>query len=105
MTQINVTTREGVRRQIDAKNGWSLMESIRGAGLEELLALCGGNCSCATCHVYIAEDYLSRLPPISVEEDELLESSEHRTKMSRLACQIKVDDNLADIDLRIAPED
>jgi 2Fe-2S ferredoxin len=105
MTQITVTTRAGVRHDIDAKVGWSLMDCIRGAGLDELLALCGGNCSCATCHVYVAEDYLSRLAPISVEEDELLDSSEHRTPKSRLSCQIKVEDNLAGIDLQIAPED
>jgi 2Fe-2S ferredoxin len=105
MTQITVTTREGVRHQIDAKTGWSLMDCIRGAGLDEMLALCGGNCSCATCHVYVAEDYLARLPAISVEEDELLESSEHRTKTSRLACQIRVHNDLAALDLQIAPED
>jgi 2Fe-2S ferredoxin len=105
MTRIYVTTREGVRTPIDAKVGWSLMDCIRGAGLDELLALCGGNCSCATCHVYVAADYVSRLPPISVEEDELLDSSEHRTKTSRLACQIRLDDSLSDIALQIAPED
>ena len=105
MTQITVTTREGVRHQIDAKDGLSVMESIRGAGLDELLALCGGNCSCATCHVYVAEDYLSRLPAMSVEEDELLDSSEHRTKASRLSCQLQVQDDLAGLDVQIAPED
>jgi 2Fe-2S ferredoxin len=105
MTQINVTTREGVRHQIDAQNGWSVMDCIRGAGLDEVLALCGGNCSCATCHVYVAQDYLTRLPAISVEENELLDSSEHRTETSRLSCQIRVDDNLAGLELKIAPED
>ena len=105
MTQINVTTREGVRHQIDARNGWSVMESIRSAGPEELLALCGGNCSCATCHVYVAEEYLSRLPPISSNEEELLDSSDHRRPTSRLSCQLRVQDDLAGLDLRIAPED
>ena len=105
MTDITATTREGVRHQIDAKPGWSVMDAIRGAGIDELLALCGGNCSCATCHVYVDEAFLSRLPTMSSEEDDLLDSSEHRTERSRLSCQIKIDDSLSGLAVQIAPED
>jgi 2Fe-2S ferredoxin len=105
MTDINVTTREGVRHQIDATNGWTVMACIRGAGLDELLALCGGNLSCATCHVYVGEAFLSRLPPMSGDEDDLLDSSDHRTPRSRLSCQLQVQDDLAGLEVQIAPED
>lgn len=66
------------------------MEAIRGAGVDELLALCGGCCSCATCHVHIAPSFLTLLPEVGVDEDDLLESSEARTEFSRLSCQITV---------------
>ena len=105
MTEINVTTREGVRHQIEANNGWSVMTAIRGAGVGELLALCGGNLSCATCHVYVDEAFLSRLPLMSGDEDDLLDSSGHRTARSRLSCQLQVQDDLAGLDVQIAPED
>ena len=105
MTEINVATREGVRHQIEANDGWSVMTAIRGAGVDELLALCGGNLSCATCHVYVGEKFLSRLPPMSGDEDDLLDSSKHRTARSRLSCQLQVQDDLAGLDVQIAPED
>ena len=105
MTAINVTTREGVRHQIDATNGESVMVAIRGGGVDELLALCGGNLSCATCHVYVGEEFLSRLPSMSSDEDDLLDSSGHRTASSRLSCQLQVQDDLAGLHVQIAPED
>ena len=105
MTEIHVTTREGVRHQINAANGESVMAAIRSGGMDELLALCGGNLSCATCHVYVDEDVLSRLPPMSSDEDDLLDSSAHRTTASRLSCQLQVEDYLTGLHVQIAPED
>lgn len=83
----------------------SVMEVIRAAGVDELLAMCGGCCSCATCHVYIAADDWSKLSPIGPDEDELLESSEHRKKYSRLSCQISFAEALSGLYVTIAPED
>ena len=105
MTKITVTDREGSNRNIEAENGLSVMEAIRDAGVDELLALCGGCCSCATCHVYVAPDFIDRLPAMGPDEDDLLDSSDNRTDLSRLSCQIVVSDELAGLQVHIAPED
>ena len=69
------------------------MQSITDAGFAELLALCGGMCSCATCHVYIDPQQLDRLPPVGPDEDGLLAGSGHRRPNSRLACQLRTSDS------------
>ncbi len=105
MPKLTVTTREGERRSIEPAANLSVMEAIRNAGFDELLALCGGVCSCATCHVYVEPDYAALIPPISVDEDELLDSSAHRTAQSRLSCQIRLTEALSGLHVTIAPED
>ena len=105
MSSLNVTTREGTSTEIPAREGVSLMQLIRNAGLDELMALCGGSCSCATCHVYIDERDLDRLPDIADDENDLLECSSYRQPNSRLSCQIKFSPSLANLRLTIAPED
>ena len=81
------------------------METIRDNGFDELLALCGGCCSCATCHVVVDADYINRLPPMSMDEDDLLDSSDHRTLGSRLSCQISLSEELDGLSVQIAAED
>jgi 2Fe-2S ferredoxin len=105
MPEIIVTTREGATAPLTVKAGVTLMEALRDGGHDELLALCGGCCSCATCHVYVAPEFLPLLPKMSDDEDELLDSSSHRNETSRLACQIKVTDKLTGLRTTIAPED
>ena len=90
---------------MSAPAGVSLMEALRDTGFEEILALCGGCCSCATCHVYVDAACLARLPHQSPDEDELLESSSHRRETSRLSCQIPLGDSLDGLSVTIAPED
>jgi ferredoxin, 2Fe-2S len=105
MVAIRVTSREGAERTISGGEGESVMETIRDGGFDELLALCGGNCSCATCHVYVDEKHLQTLPAMSDDEDALLDSSSHRTERSRLSCQLKLGCDLEGLRVRIAPED
>lgn len=105
MGKITVTTREGDDLELDLRPGVSLMEVIRDAGVDELLALCGGCCSCATCHVHVDAEYFDRLPPMSDDEDDLLDSSDHRGETSRLSCQIPLTEDLAGLRVRIAEED
>ncbi len=105
MTKLIVTTREGASRSVDSAPNLSVMETIRNAGFDELLALCGGVCSCATCHVYVDPEFAGKLPPVSVDEDELLDSSTHRKPESRLSCQIRLTDALSGLKVTIAPED
>ncbi|WP_289781929.1 2Fe-2S iron-sulfur cluster-binding protein [Caulobacter sp. RL271] len=100
-----MTTRNGDVRSVAAPGGISLMEALRETGFGEILALCGGCCSCATCHVYVDPAFLSQLPGQSADEDALLESSSHRRETSRLSCQIPLSDGLDGLAIVIAPED
>ncbi|HEX8653698.1 MAG TPA: 2Fe-2S iron-sulfur cluster-binding protein [Allosphingosinicella sp.] len=105
MPKLIVVTRDGTERVVEARAGWSVMENIRDNGFDELLALCGGCCSCATCHVHVDPEWLARLKPIKDEEDELLDTSDHRVENSRLSCQILFGPELDGLKVRIAPED
>lgn len=105
MMQIIVTDRRGSARSIEAEEGLSLMEAIRVNGFDELLALCGGCCSCATCHIYVDGEQAEILPPPSEDENDLLDSSEHRNARSRLSCQVLLTPALHGLKVKIAPED
>jgi 2Fe-2S ferredoxin len=105
MPTITVVARNGESREVEAQNGLSLMEVIRDNGFDELLALCGGCCSCATCHVYVGAEFEGKVPAISEDENDLLDSTDHRTAESRLSCQIPVSDALNGLTVTIAPED
>ena len=105
MTGVTIVLRSGNRRIIEAEDGLSLMEAIRDNGFDELLALCGGCCSCATCHVHVNTGLATRLPPMSDDESDLLDSSDHRDDTSRLSCQIRVGPELEGLEVTIAPED
>jgi ferredoxin, 2Fe-2S len=105
MANLTIVGRDGTEKTIEGKDGWSVMENIRDAGFDELLALCGGCCSCATCHVHVDEEWLAALPPMGPDEDDLLDSSDHRRPNSRLSCQIEYGEALDGLRVRIAPED
>ncbi|WP_324749479.1 2Fe-2S iron-sulfur cluster-binding protein [Sphingomonas sp. LY54] len=105
MVKIIVTTRDGTETEIEGEAGLSVMEVIREHGFDELLALCGGCCSCATCHVYVEPGFDDRLRPKSEDEDDLLDSSDQKTERSRLSCQLQVLPELDGLRVRIAPED
>jgi len=105
MTQLIVTTRKGEERSLDAAAGLTAMQAIRDSGVDELLALCGGVCSCATCHVYVDSRFAAVLPAMTVDENELLDASSHRKEGSRLSCQIAMNAGLEGLRVTIAPED
>ncbi len=105
MPQLIVTTRDGAEHVLEAREGFSVMEVIRDGGIDELLALCGGCCSCATCHVQVDPEWAQRLPVMSGDEDDLLDSSDHRTANSRLSCQLPFGAALDGLRVMIAPED
>lgn len=105
MPKLIVVTREGEEKEFEGENGLSVMEIIRDNGVDELLALCGGCCSCATCHVYVDDDFADKLPPVGEDESDLLDSSDHRTGASRLSCQLTFADGLDGLRVTIAPED
>jgi len=104
MPQLFVTTAAGETRELDAEIGITAMMAIRDAGIEGMLALCGGVCSCATCHVYVDPGSEALLDEMSVDEDELLDGSIRRRENSRLACQILIIEARAGLRLTIADE-
>ena len=105
MPQITVVNQSGEASQVDATEGRTLMEVIRDSGFDELLALCGGCCSCATCHVHVDPSFADKLPEMSEDENDLLDSSDHRDANSRLSCQIPVTAALEGLKVTIAQED
>ncbi|GMN13161.1 2Fe-2S iron-sulfur cluster-binding protein [Altererythrobacter sp. MTPC7] len=105
MPKLVVVTREGQESTVEVEDGLTVMEAIRDNGFDELLALCGGCCSCATCHVMVDPAFGDKLPEMSEDEDDLLESSDHRAEISRLSCQIPFTSELDGLKVTIAPED
>ncbi|HEY7808853.1 MAG TPA: 2Fe-2S iron-sulfur cluster-binding protein [Allosphingosinicella sp.] len=105
MAELTIVGRDGTERTVEARSGWSVMEIIREAGFDELLALCGGCCSCATCHVHVDPEWAGKLKPISADEDDLLDSSSDRDGTSRLSCQIDFRPELDGLRVKIAKED
>ncbi|KKC24035.1 2Fe-2S iron-sulfur cluster-binding protein [Sphingomonas sp. SRS2] len=104
MPKLIVTTRDGTRRALDAQPGLSIMENVRDAGVDEMLALCGGCCACATCHVYVDSDFIGLLPTMSEEEDGMLEGTDTRRANSRLSCQLIFEERHDGIGVRIAED-
>jgi 2Fe-2S ferredoxin len=105
MATIYVTDREGKEHVLEVAIGLSVMESLREIddGVE---ALCGGMCSCATCHVYIDPEWAPRLSERGDDELELLEDTEcFKGQESRLSCQITVTAELDGMRLIVAPEE
>ncbi|GAA4773240.1 2Fe-2S iron-sulfur cluster-binding protein [Novosphingobium ginsenosidimutans] len=105
MPKLVVVNRAGEEKTVEASAGLSVMEAIRDNGFDELLALCGGCCSCATCHIHVDADWAAKLPAMSEDENDLLDSSDHRGETSRLSCQIQLTDALDGLKVTIAPED
>ena len=104
MARIHVTDRDGDSVAVEGMVGVSVMETLRELehGVE---ALCGGMCSCATCHCYVDPAWQDRLPPRSDEEDELLSELEFARDNSRLTCQVLFSEDLDGLTLTIAPEE
>ncbi len=92
----------GERRELEVPLGQSLMEAAIDNGVVGIVAECGGACSCGTCHAYIADVWLDRLPPVSDMEDMMLNVVLDRRANSRLACQIEMTAALDSLELFVA---
>lgn len=103
MAKIHVTDRAGGKHDLNVQEGLTLMEPLRELS-DSIEALCGGMCSCSTCHVFIEPAWFGKLPKARSDEMELLEGTEcYRDGQSRLACQIKVTSELDGLVLTVAP--
>ncbi len=96
-----VVDQEGKSHELEALEGWRAMEVIRDWGLN-IKAECGGACACATCHVYVDEAWLDKLPPVSEEEEEMLDTAADVRENSRLSCQILMNEELDGLKLTLA---
>lgn len=106
MPQITAIDRDGTEYQLEGRERASFMEILKQGGLA-VEALCSGCCQCATCHVFIDEEWMDKLPPMSDAELATLEGEaeeENMRKNSRLSCQLKWKDELDGIRLTVAPE-
>ncbi|MGO9512212.1 MAG: 2Fe-2S iron-sulfur cluster-binding protein [Steroidobacteraceae bacterium] len=104
MAQMIVLDRDGKEHEIEAKPGLKIMEILRELDYG-VAAICGGLCSCATCHVYIDESWVGRVPKPQSDELELLkEIPDFREGASRLSCQVEFTEALSGIKLAIAAD-
>jgi 2Fe-2S ferredoxin len=91
MPKVTFTDYQGTSVEVEIAEGLTLMEGARNAGIDAIVADCGGACACATCHVYIDEDWQSKLEPRSEIEADMLEFAAAETDgSSRLSCQITI---------------
>jgi ferredoxin, 2Fe-2S len=91
MPKITYVHADGAREELEAAEGTSVMQAATAEGVEGIVAECGGNCMCATCHVYVEPSQLALLPAMSEDEDALLDgTASERRPNSRLSCQIEV---------------
>ena len=103
MIKINIKDRNGNNHEIDADTDYTLMEVLRDKGFD-IEASCGGCCACATCHVYLSDNWLSKIKPIDDDEEAMLDQAFNVKKNSRLSCQIELSEELDGLNIEIAQE-
>ncbi|HEX4303567.1 MAG TPA: 2Fe-2S iron-sulfur cluster-binding protein [Rhizomicrobium sp.] len=101
--KIVATDRKGAEHTIEGRDGWSVMEILRDAGLP-VAAECGGACACATCHVYVTDGWFEKLPKASDAEIDMLDMALAVEPNSRLSCQLVCADDLDGLKVTVAPE-
>lgn len=104
MPQAVFLTPDGAREEVAVTNGTSLMQAAIKRGIRSIVGDCGGAAACATCHVYVDEQYLDKLTPKDDNEREMLQDATSPVEdNSRLSCQILMKDQLDGITVRVAP--
>ena len=102
MTTINFIHPDGRSESVEATDGGSVMLLAVSRGIDEIVAECGGNAMCATCHVYVDDRWIDRLPAMSEAEDALLDGvAADRKPTSRLSCQLRIGPDLDGLMLRL----
>ncbi len=101
--KIRVIDRDGNKHELEGDSNSTLMEILRDADLD-IEAACGGCCACATCHVYINDQWLEKISPKDDDEESMLDQAFDVKNTSRLSCQISLSDELDGIELEIAKD-
>jgi len=94
-------TADGAEHRIESELGESLMRLAVENNIDAINAECGGACSCATCHCYIDEKWIDRLPPVEDLEESMLECVFERKENSRLSCQISLTEEIDGIIIHV----
>ena len=94
MSKITYIESSGKSHKVDVKNGLTVMEGAIQNDIPGIDADCGGGMSCATCHVYVKENWFDKMPKKEDGEDDMLDMAFEPNKFSRLSCQIIVSDEL-----------
>ena len=94
MPKITYIDQDGSERTVEAELGATVMETAINNDVPGILATWGGSCSCATCHVYVDEEWVDKLPPPELEESDMLDTAQDLQDNSRLSCQITVTDEI-----------
>ena len=94
MPKITYIEHNGKTHEIEVSNGLTVMEGAVQNNIPGIDADCGGSCACATCHVYVDENWFNKLPNKESAEEDMLDMAFEPNKFSRLSCQISVDDSL-----------
>ena len=102
MPKVTFVDSKGVRHEVDVEVGNTIMEAAIDNDVPGIIAECGGACACATCHAYVDEEWISRLPEMDDMEDAMLDSALDRKTNSRLTCQISMVDELDGIEVVVA---
>jgi 2Fe-2S ferredoxin len=101
MTLVRFIDAGGAETDVQIDDGISVMEGAVRAGIDGIDADCGGQLSCATCHVYVAENWLAQMPPVSDDEEALLEFAFERKPNSRLCCQIVLNPGMEGLEIHV----
>ena len=101
--KIIATDRKGQVHELEGRDGWTVMELLRDAGLD-VAAECGGACACATCQVYVTDGWFEKLPERSEAEVDMLDMAIGVEPNSRLSCQLVCSPELDGIKVTVAPE-
>ena len=104
MTTLVVIDRDGVSHDVAAKPGLKVMEILRELDYG-VAAICGGMCSCATCHIYVDAAWIDKLPPPMSDERDLLGELSHHKENSRLSCQVEITPALSGLKVTIAEDE
>ncbi len=105
MPKITYITPDGTHHEVDVESGYSVMEGAINNEIEGIVAECGGACACATCHSYIDDAWLDKMPPMDDMEDSMLDAAFERKNNSRLTCQIEISDALDGLIVHVAEND
>jgi 2Fe-2S ferredoxin len=94
MPKVTFVDSAGTARTVEGRNGQTLQELAEKNNIPGIDADCGGACSCATCHVYVAEEWLEKVGKPTGMEQSMLDFAENVTANSRLSCQIRLSEPL-----------